>query len=155
MPPVQWGYGIVGHMKKKGILVFWLVIGALIIAGFGGSVYMKYKPNELAGFAQCLADSGAKFYGAFWCPHCQAQKKMFGSSEKYLPYVECSTPDGQKQQQLCIDAGITGYPTWEFSGGERLTGEVPLQTLAEKTGCVLPGGVSVETSEEGAQSAVE
>lgn len=143
-------------MKNKGILIFWLIIGALIVAGFGGSVYMKYKPNELVGFTQCLADSGAKFYGAFWCPHCQAQKKMFGSSEKYLPYIECSTPDGQKQLDICKDAGINGYPTWEFADGSRVSGEQSLAILSEKTGCVLPGGAaSAPVSEEGAASAAE
>lgn len=142
-------------MKNKGILIFWLLIGALVVAGFGGSIYMKYKPNNLVGFTQCLADSGAKFYGAFWCPHCQAQKKMFGSSEKYLPYIECSTADGQQQLQICKDAGITGYPTWEFADGSRLSGEVALSVLAEKTSCVLPGGVTSDSLDEGAASSAE
>lgn len=142
-------------MKNKGILIFWLLIGALVVAGFGGSIYMKYKPNNLVGFTQCLADSGAKFYGAFWCPHCQAQKKMFGSSEKYLPYIECSTADGQQQLQICKDAGITGYPTWEFADGSRMSGEVALSVLSEKTGCVLPGGVASGSLDEGAASSAE
>lgn len=142
-------------MKNKGILIFWLIIGALIVAGLGGSVYMKYKPNELVGFTQCLADSGAKFYGAFWCPHCQEQKKLFGSSEKYLPYIECSTADGQQQLQICKDAGITGYPTWEFADGSRLSGEVALATLAEKTGCVLPGNTPSGEIDAGEASSAE
>ena len=29
-------------------------------------------------------------YGAYWCPHCQAQKKVFGESFQYVPYVECT-----------------------------------------------------------------
>ena len=28
-------------------------------------------------FAQCLTDDGVKMYGAWWCPHCQSQKKLF------------------------------------------------------------------------------
>lgn len=88
-------------------------------------------------FSMCLADKGAKFYGAFWCPHCQAQKKMFENSDK-LPYIECSTPDGKDQTNACKEAGVESYPTWIFGDGERMTGEIALETLAEKTGCELP-----------------
>jgi hypothetical protein len=88
-------------------------------------------------FAACISKSGATFYGAFWCPHCQNQKKMFGGSADLLPYVECSTPDGKAQTQECIDKSIEGYPTWEFADRSRLRGEVSLETLSEKTGCPI------------------
>lgn len=111
------------------------IIGTVIIrSGNGGTV----AAGQYDTFAQCLADKGAVFYGAFWCPHCQAQKKLFGSSVKLLPYVECSTANGQAQTQACIDKNITSYPTWEFADGTRLNGEIPLAQLAEKTACELP-----------------
>jgi len=91
-----------------------------------------------ADLAQCLKDKGAVFYGAFWCSHCQAQKKLFGLSAKLLPYVECSTVDGRNQIQICKDKNIDGYPTWEFADGSRLNGEISLNQLAEKTSCILP-----------------
>lgn len=120
------------------------IIGLLVVcvvAPLAYQMYAKTQPGKLDGFAQCITDSGAKFYGAFWCPHCQAQKRMFGNSEKLLPYIECSTPDGQGQLEICKDAGVTGYPTWEFAdGGERLSGEVELSVLAERTACTLPEG---------------
>lgn len=94
--------------------------------------------GKYADFATCIKDSGAKFYGAFWCPHCHQQKLLFGDAVDKLPYIECSTPDKQGQTQVCIDAGITGYPTWEFSDKSRLDGEVSLDKLAEKTSCPLP-----------------
>lgn len=90
------------------------------------------------GFAQCLKDKGAIFYGAFWCPHCKAQKDLFGSSVKFLPYVECSTLDAKNQTQTCIDKNIASYPTWEFADESRLTGEITLLQLSEKTSCELP-----------------
>ena len=110
------------------------VIALAVFRGGGG----PQGPGKYDEFAQCIKDSGAVFYGAFWCPHCQAQKKMFGSSAKLLPYVECSTLDGKNQLAECRDKNIEGYPTWEFKDGSRLSGEVALQTLAEKTGCILP-----------------
>ena len=118
-----------------------LVIGGVVLALIfiiGGLVWYNTTPGKLDAFAQCLDEKDATFYGAFWCPHCQNQKQMFGKSEKYLPYVECSTPDGQGQLELCQEAGIGGYPTWEFADGERLSGEVSLAILSEKTGCELP-----------------
>ena len=123
---------------KNGTLIFWVCILLLVVAGVGASVLVRPGPGQLDSFAQCLTEKGATFYGAFWCPHCQAQKRMFGSSAKLLPYIECSTPDGQGQLQACKDKEVQQYPTWEFEDGERLTGEIPLTQLAEKTGCTLP-----------------
>lgn len=109
-----------------------VVLGAIIfLANFNSG------PGELDTFAQCLEEKGAVFYGAFWCPHCQAQKAIFGKSQKHLPYVECSTANGKGQISYCNERGITGYPTWEFADGSREPGELSLETLAEKTGCSL------------------
>lgn len=124
------------------VKIFIIVI-VLLIVGVIGLVFLQGErteagPGKYDQFAQCLTDQGAKFYGAYWCPHCAAQKKMFGSSAKLLPYVECSTPNGQGQLPICMDKKIPSYPTWEFADGSRLTGEIPLETLAEKTSCALP-----------------
>jgi len=112
-----------------------VVIGGVVAYAMSGDSVKKDTYNELA---QCITDSGAKFYGAYWCPHCQDQKKAFGSAVKLLPYVECSTPDGKGQTQACIDAGITSYPTWEFPDGTRVTGNIALKSLAEATDCEMP-----------------
>ena len=112
------------------------VIATVLLRSGENSV--SVTPGKYDDFAICLKDKGATFYGAFWCPHCQAQKKLFGSSAKLLPYVECSTADGAAQTKICIDNKITGYPTWEFADGSRLSGEIPLAQLAEKTACILP-----------------
>jgi hypothetical protein len=126
------------HMNKS-TWIFAVVIVVAIVVGIGAYVRYNSTPGELDSFATCLTEKGAKFYGAFWCPHCQAQKKLFGKSASKLPYIECSLPSGSGQTQVCIDQKIANYPTWEFADGERLTGEIPLSRLAEKTSCVLPG----------------
>jgi len=123
---------------KKGVLIFWLAITVFIIGGIGASVFTSAQPGKLDTFAQCLEEKGVVFYGAFWCSHCQATKKMFGRSAKLLPYVECSTPDGKNQLQICKDKGVQSYPTWVFPSGEVLTGEKTLQELATASGCTLP-----------------
>ena len=117
-------------MNYKNIFAVFAMAAILTIAGCNSKNYDD--------FAKCLGDKNAKFYGAFWCPHCQNQKKMLGSSASLLPYIECSTPDGKAQLQECKDKQIKGYPTWEFGDGTRMTGEIPLQTLSQKTGCSLP-----------------
>ena len=119
-------------------VIVWILV--ILVVG-GGLVWLIKTPGragKLDGFATCIKDSGALFYGAFWCPHCQNQKAMFGASAKYLPYVECSTPDGSSQLPICNDAGVQGYPTWKFADGTIKTGEVPLAELAAATNCPLP-----------------
>ncbi|MDQ3244946.1 MAG: hypothetical protein M3P22_01175 [bacterium] len=115
-----------------------LILGTIATVIFRSDPAVQ-GPGKLDQFAICLKDKGAVFYGAFWCPHCQDQKKLFGSSKSLLPYVECSTADGNAQTQICIDKNIKSYPTWEFADGSRpFSGEATLAQLAEKTGCVLP-----------------
>lgn len=93
------------------------------------------QTGQLASFAQCIKDSGATFYGTFWCPHCNDQKEMFGDAASQLPYVECSTPDGRGQLPVCQEQNIQGYPTWEFADGSRETGALTLEQLSERTAC--------------------
>lgn len=125
------------NKKMKRLVIFIvLVIGIIISMRFlvKGRADGTVDPRQT--FAYCLGEKGAKFYGAFWCPHCQNQKKMFGRAQKFLPYVECSNKN-MSQTQACIDAGIESYPTWIFADESRLTGEIPMQVLSEKTGCVV------------------
>lgn len=123
--------------KKQKKLVIGAAVVLIIAAGIGYSIYNKNKPGDYDTLAQCIKDSGATFYGAFWCPHCQDQKKEFGNSARLLPYVECSTPDGQAMLQSCQQKGVQSYPTWEFADGTRVVGTQTLQELADKTGCSI------------------
>lgn len=115
-----------------------VLIGVGLIALGGWQYYLNIQPSEYDELAQCIAESGATFYGAFWCPHCSAQKEMFGSAAELLPYVECSEADRQTQTAVCAEAGITGYPTWELNDGTRLSGAQTMARLAEATNCQLP-----------------
>ena len=126
------------QMKRIKTAMWILIALAIVISVF---IYVKSIPPPAGlydAFAKCIAQSGTKFYGAFWCPHCAAQKAEFGTSEQYLPYTECSLPDESGQTQVCIDKGIQSYPTWYFPDGSSSTGVMDLQTLSQKTGCPLP-----------------
>ncbi len=105
------------YMNTK---IFFGIIGLVLVLGIiGGIIANKNtgpsKPGQYDALAMHLKNVGAKFYGAFWCPHCQAQKKAFGGSAKLIPYIECSTADGSGQLQICKDEKINSYPTWKFA----------------------------------------
>jgi uncharacterized membrane protein/Zn ribbon nucleic-acid-binding protein len=89
----------------------------------------------LMGLATRLAESGATFYGASWCPHCQQQKAMFGASENRLPYVECS-PGGRSAPaaRACIAARVNVYTTRVLADGERISQVLSTDELARRVG---------------------
>ncbi len=149
-------------MEQKIILG---VVGVLVLASIGSFFLLPQgtgttsdiPSGKYAEFAQCIKDSGTTFFGAWWCPHCNAQKKLFGDAVDKLPYVECSTADGKGQLPVCKDAGVSSYPTWEFPDKTRQSGEVPLAVLSQKTNCPLPAGeeVTVGIDVEGDATVVE
>jgi len=132
-----------------GVMVLLVALGAFAYTSMSGPSVTAGTYTELA---QCIKDSGAKFYGAFWCPHCQDQKSMFGDAAELLPYIECSAPNGRDQLEVCAQAGIKGYPTWEFADGKRTSGTITLQSLGMLTNCSVP---AVQESEQPAPSAAD
>ncbi len=131
-------------MKTKFILFIIFVV--ILVGGLG--IYLNrssFGPSKYDGFAKALTAEGAQFYGAFWCPHCQVQKAEFGTSKKYIPYIECSNPDNT-QTQICLDKKIEGYPTWTFKNGIKITSiDKPVVCSILKEGAV-PSGECVNTS---------
>lgn len=142
-----------------GALVLMVAVGAILYAISGNTTAPTGASSKLTqeasstvaasgpnlALAQCLKDKGVVFYGAFWCPHCKKQKELFADAVPALPYVECSTPDGNDQTQICKDKGIHSYPTWKFPDGGELTGEQQLATLAASSSCtqVLSGQTNI------------
>ena len=129
-------------MSKKKDSSFYLygaaiivVVGLLIFAANDSS--KSSAPSAYNEFAQCLTDSSVTMYGAWWCSHCESQKDLFGSSFGNVNYVECSNAS-RGMNKTCKDAGITGYPTWEFADGTRVGGEQSFSELASQSGCELP-----------------
>lgn len=122
--------------RKKKYISGIILIAFLLLLGYAAARFISPVSAEEKAFAQCIADSGAQFYGAFWCPHCQDQKKIFGKAARYLPYIECSNSD-RSQKQICVDAGINAYPTWVFTDGTQGNVMTKLE-LSRRTGCALP-----------------
>jgi hypothetical protein len=118
-------------MLLTSVSILLIAAGLPMMAGSAGQ-------GNLDSFAKCLGEKKATMYGSFLCPHCEDQRKLFGSSFRYVPYVECSMRGTRQMTFPCIAAQIRYTPTWIFDDGERRVGLQTLQSLSEKTGCKLP-----------------
>ena len=114
-----------------------LPVGAAVAVVLGLQLHFSGVFDPAAGpedpylkaLATHLHESGARFYGAYWCPACQEQKDLFTASVDRLPYVEC-TPEGRGGPRAvdCLTRNIEQYPTWTI-GGQRHTGVVGVERL--------------------------
>jgi glutaredoxin len=112
-------------MKLQKTLIILSILSILLFAG------CKKEDSKYDAFAQCLSQSGAVMYGTDWCPHCKAQKEMFGASFKFVNFVNCD-----KNSAACAAAGVTGYPTWVINNAN-YGGTQPLYKLSELSNCSL------------------
>lgn len=114
---------------------FTIIVSGLVILATGAFIVSRQpqKASALDGFAQCLTQKGVTMYGAYWCSHCQNEKRAFGDAFKYVTYVECT-----ENPKACTDVGVKGYPTWTLPDGTKLEGEQGIVTLSKATGCALP-----------------
>ncbi len=113
-----------------------VIIAAIVIVGVFYFFYPKGPEKNYDKFAQCLSEKGAVEYGAYWCQHCKDQREMFGSSYKFINYVECDSNGENARPELCQQAAITGYPTWIING-QRFEGVQQFETLATAANCTL------------------
>jgi|SRR5579859_1529522 len=116
------------------------IYAAVVLVVFGVAYYFYHRSqHQHDAFARCLSERGVKMYGAWWCPHCIEQKEKFGASFEYAPYVECGIKgQTQGQSQVCKDADVKHYPTWQFPPtGVRVERVFSLDELSDRTGCAL------------------
>lgn len=130
-------------MKKIGLLI--VTVSLILLAGCSGEV----KDGKYAQVAQCLTEKGVKFYGAYWCPHCAEQKKLFGSDIRYITYVECDPKGKDAKPEECKAAGVAKYPTWFFPGQGTVSGVMDPEALAKKANC------DADTSETSTETTAE
>jgi hypothetical protein len=135
-------------LPKKAITITLLVFIILGVSFAGFSINAKKTSGQYDEFAKCLTINDVKMFGAYWCPHCESQKDMFGDSFKNVDYVECSLPNRAGVTQICRQEGIQSYPTWEFSGGERVNGVMSLNDLAARSGCDVNQQAAISDAED-------
>lgn len=135
-------------MKK---LLTLSIASVLLLSACGG----EPQDGQYAELAQCLTKKDVKMYGAFWCPHCESQKKMFGDDFRYVTYVECDPRGENGDREACLAAGVERYPTWVFPGQEPVIGEQEPAALAKKANCEVPDGSVPSAPEEAAEETPE
>jgi uncharacterized membrane protein/glutaredoxin len=131
---------IVGMVTLVGTLGIYNLANSAVTGDAGGVAAVAGEGSGAAeiALAKHLSDTGAKMYGAYWCPHCIDQKKLFGEQAvAQMPYVECDPAGPNSQSGVCQSKEIKGYPTWEING-QRYSGTQSLQQLAEYSGYTGP-----------------
>jgi len=125
-------------MKKNKKIYIPIIILAVVVISI---IFFKPSGESVTGefddFVNCLAEKDAKFYGAYWCGHCNTQKELFHDSEDLIKekvYIECADDAINNEREKCIEAGITAYPTWIING-EKSTGTKSISQLSELSGC--------------------
>jgi hypothetical protein len=122
--------------KTKKVILY-VVVAALFVGAYLAGRY--FKNHKYDSFARCLATKNARMYGLYWCPHCADQKREFGSSFRYVPYIECASEnDPHELTPACKAAGVKLFPSWQFGADPPKEGVLTLQELSQKTGCSLP-----------------
>jgi hypothetical protein len=122
--------------KTKKVILY-VVVAALFVGAYLAGRY--YENHKYDSFARCLATRNARMYGLYWCPHCADQKREFGSSFHYVPYIECASEnDPHELTPACKAAGVKLFPSWQFGADPPKEGVLTLQELSQKTGCSLP-----------------
>lgn len=131
-------------LSKK--LSIWLVVGLVVALAI---LMVNLWPTDTVsrilgkpvatqadweGLAKHLTEQGVVEYGAWWCNHCEQQKKMFGDAWQYITYIESSPPGAYGQTEAAKAAGIRAYPTWVFPDGSRVEGVMTYRQLSEKSG---------------------
>ena len=120
--------------KEKSILKspwFYVSLFVLLILFYLVIPRPPTSPGIYDDFAKCLTKAGAIMHGTDWCPHCKNQKAMFGSSFRFVNYVNCD-----KEKETCLRAGVDGYPTWTIRG-KNYAGVQALEKLSALTNCSL------------------
>lgn len=120
MKPKLW----TGKKVVVNLLLFVVIIGGIYLGGRlltnGHPLGRTVSPSRLANFAKYLTEKGVVMYGAYWCSHCQNQKKVFGDAFQYITYVECT-----QEPKRCLAAGVKGYPTWTIPKNATPSAEKP------------------------------
>ena len=114
VPPSAPGAPWRNWIASTGLVALALVAGVHLASS--GLLEPREDPR-LTALAQHLERTGAKYYGAFWCPACREQSRLFAGSAKHLPYVECS-PNGRNGAVAleCLKPEVQTFPTWQIRG---------------------------------------
>ncbi|MDD5191607.1 MAG: hypothetical protein PHH54_02210 [Candidatus Nanoarchaeia archaeon] len=118
-------------MKKDNQIYIYIVIIILVIIAV--IFYIKNNNDNNNGgvnekLAKCLGEK-SELYVQLGCKFCKDQEDIFGNNTQYLNIIDCHF-----ETQKCVDAQITGTPTWIING-EKYPGVQSIEKLKQLTGC--------------------
>ncbi|HEY9886116.1 MAG TPA: hypothetical protein V6C96_02530 [Vampirovibrionales bacterium] len=126
-------------MRKNYLYAVLVIFTALAIipmqvdakSSHSNETYVVTENDKL--YIQCLKDKGVEMFGLSTCPHCKAQKRVFGEYFDQVNYVNCDRPVGR-----CLEASRKGrgYPTWLDPEGKVIE-PGSIEELALDAGCNL------------------
>ena len=116
-------------MKKTAGAVGFVLAGAIAINFITTDSRAK---TPFGVFTQCVKASGTKLYVAS-IAELSGNFKVFA---KAIGAVECVLPD-RTQKPECAAKNFPGYPAWEFPNGSVKTSVLPVQDVAQNSGCAL------------------
>jgi glutaredoxin len=120
-------------MKESKTFLLVLLGAILLMLGiYLISAHSARQNYDIESLAKCLHEKNTTMYGAYWCPHCQNEKRFFGQYFSYIDYIECEGADGSPQK--CLAEGVQGYPTWKIEG-RFYAGEKSISELKKISGC--------------------
>lgn len=99
-------------MVWGGVTALVTIAGCAQIPAITGS----NTPPATTALAEHLTQTGAKMYGTYWCPYCERQEQMFGDAITKVQVIECDPQGDKAQPQLCTQAKVSSFPTWEING---------------------------------------
>ncbi len=102
----------------------------LIVLAIALIILQKPSVKTEEKTAICIGEKST-LYIQLGCHACKTQEEMFGESYANLNIIDC-----YYERDKCVEAKITGTPTWKFEGNDNLyVGVQSLEELKELTGC--------------------
>lgn len=119
-------------MKKKAIsaLVTILIIVVIVAVLLYATIGKTPNVTVSADAAKYIGNHSIVYVQA-GCIHCKEQEDLFGDNWKYITSLDCVS--SQANTQICINANITGTPTWVINGNQYI-GVQSIQELENLTG---------------------
>ena len=122
------------------------------------ALFSQITSAQADTFRQCVADSGAVMYSAWWCKFCHKQLLEFSPTltrgdmhdaekMKAFPFVkDCGGENPLTLTPSCLPSGARGVPFWtvrnnapaDEDGKPYSGGGFDVESIAEFTGCAIP-----------------
>jgi hypothetical protein len=126
------------HSRTKTIISFVILVSLIFGLYFFTDWFSKVTgyiggESEVTKLAQCLDNLETELYGGKYCPDCEKQLTLFGTSIRFLNYIECETST-QKEITDPKCKNLRDIPAWYINKSIHY-GYKNISQLQELSGC--------------------